>query len=63
MNVRLMVIEWNAQGEQVRKVFYSVRAHKEPAIPENFKQVRDDVWQEQRKGKASLALSTWMVSH
>ena len=63
MHVRAIVIEWNAQGEQVRKEKWSIRAHKEPVFPgERFQQVRDGVWQEQRRGQASLSLSTWTAT-
>jgi len=63
MNVRLMVIEWNAQGEQVRRETMRIRAHKEPVLPkERFERIQDGVWQEQRRGKACLTLSTWTAT-
>lgn len=64
MNVRMMVIEWNAQGEQVRREVMKIRANKEPVLPESrFQVIRDGVWQEQRRGKASLSLATWTATH
>lgn len=62
MIVNMHSIEWNAQGEQVRSDGYRIRAHKEPAMPERFKPVRDGVWQEQHRGEAMLRLTTWTVT-
>lgn len=62
MLVSMITIEWGHDGHQVRRDSYKIRAHKEPVMPERFQPVRDGVWQEQRRGDASLRLTTWIVT-
>lgn len=62
MVVNMMTIEWNAQGEQVRRETMRIKAHKEPVMPERFAVIRDGVWQEQHRGQAMLRLTTWTVT-
>ena len=62
MIVRMISIEWNAQGEQVRRELFRIRAHKEPVMPERFEPIRDGVWQEAHRGKAMLRVTTWTVT-
>lgn len=62
MIVNMISIEWNAQGEQVRRASARIRAHKEPVMPERFQHIRDGVWQEQHRGRAMLRLTTWTVT-
>jgi len=62
MNVVMNIIEWGAQGEQVRGETFSIRAHKEPVLPAHFEQMRDGVWQAARRGEASLTVVTWRAT-
>lgn len=63
MKVRMISIEWNAQGEQVHSEKMSIRAHKEPVMPERFATVSDGVWQEQHNGRAMMRLTTWTATN
>ena len=62
MIVNMLTIEWNSQGEQVRRDSYRVRAEKPPVMPERFAPIRDGVWQEAHRGEAMLRITTWTVT-
>ena len=62
MIVNMISIEWNAQGEQVRRASLRIRAHKPPVMPDHIKRMRADVWQEQHRGQAMLRITTWTVT-